>query len=48
MYVSVNTWTTVGTPMVDLLATNGFDVIPWVDDDQAAMNGIIYFISTLR
>jgi hypothetical protein len=31
--------------MGDLLATNGFDAFPQSPDDQASMNGIVYYTS---
>jgi methyltransferase (TIGR00027 family) len=44
-YLDGRGWTSVGTPMGDLLATNGFDAFPQSPDDQASMNGIVYYTS---
>lgn len=47
-YLDARGWTSVGTPMGELLAANGFDGIPESDDDQPTMNGVIYYTSTLE
>ncbi|MET0476095.1 MAG: class I SAM-dependent methyltransferase [Mycobacterium sp.] len=46
-YLGARGWTSVGTPMSELLAANGFAPIPESDDDQPTMNGVTYFTSTL-
>jgi methyltransferase (TIGR00027 family) len=46
-YLAARGWTSVGTPMGDLLAANGFAPIPQTDDDQPTMNGVTYYTSTL-
>lgn len=46
-YLDARGWTSVGTPMAQLLATNGFDAIPQTDDDRQTMNGVTYYTSTL-
>jgi methyltransferase (TIGR00027 family) len=46
-YLDARGWTSVGTPMSELLATYGFDAIPSADDDRRTMNGVVYFTSTL-
>ncbi|HYO05321.1 MAG TPA: class I SAM-dependent methyltransferase [Mycobacterium sp.] len=45
-YLDARGWTSVGTPMAELLAANGFDAIPQTDDDQPTMNGVTYYTST--
>ncbi|TPG35222.1 SAM-dependent methyltransferase [Mycolicibacterium hodleri] len=45
-YLDERGWSSVGTPMGELLATNGFDAIPEADDDRQTMNGVTYFTST--
>jgi methyltransferase (TIGR00027 family) len=47
-YLGARGWTSVGTPMGELLAANGFDAIPKSDDDQPTMDGVIYYTSTLE
>jgi methyltransferase (TIGR00027 family) len=47
-YLDARGWTSVGTPMGDLLAANGFEGIPQSEDDQPTMNGVIYYTSTLK
>jgi methyltransferase (TIGR00027 family) len=47
-YLDARGWQSVGTPMSDLLAANGFPAIPQPDDDQPTMNGVVYYSSTLR
>jgi methyltransferase (TIGR00027 family) len=46
-YLASRGWTSVGTPMEDLLADNGFAPIPESGDDQPTMNGVTYYTSTL-
>jgi methyltransferase (TIGR00027 family) len=46
-YLDARGWTSVGTPMAQLLAANGFDAIPQTDDDRQTMNGVTYYTSTL-
>jgi methyltransferase (TIGR00027 family) len=46
-YLDARGWTSVGTPMAQLLATYGFDAIPQTDDDRQTMNGVTYYTSTL-
>ena len=46
-YLAERGWTSVATPMADLLASNGFDAIPDTDDARQTMNGVTYFTSTL-
>ena len=46
-YLDARGWTSVGTPMADLLASNGFEAMPESDDDRPSMNGVTYFTSTL-
>ena len=46
-YLDARGWTSVGTPMRDLMSTNGFEAFPDADDDRATMNGVTYFTSTL-
>lgn len=47
-YLVARGWTSVGTPMADLLSANGFAGIPETDDDQPTMNGVTYYTSTLN
>jgi methyltransferase (TIGR00027 family) len=47
-YLDARGWQSIGTPMSDLLAANGFAPIPQADDDQPTMNGVVYYTSTLR
>ena len=49
-YLDARGWTSVGTPMGELLVANGFPAIPAPDDedDRMTMNGVIYYTSTLR
>jgi methyltransferase (TIGR00027 family) len=47
-YLDARGWTSVGTPMSDLLAGHGFAAIPESDDGQPTMNGVTYYTSTLR
>jgi methyltransferase (TIGR00027 family) len=46
-YLDARGWSSVGTPMADLLASNGFDAIPEADDARQTMNGVTYYTSTL-
>jgi methyltransferase (TIGR00027 family) len=46
-YLDGRGWTSVGTPMGDLLADNGFAAIPDSGDGQPTMNSVTYFTSTL-
>jgi methyltransferase (TIGR00027 family) len=46
-YLDARGWTSVGTPMAQLLAANGFDAIPQTDDDRQTLNGVTYYTSTL-
>ena len=46
-YLAARGWTSVATPMAELLASNGFDPIPETDDARQTMNGVTYFTSTL-
>lgn len=45
-YLDARGWSSVGTPMGQLLSTNGFDAIPESEDDGPTMNGVTYFTST--
>ena len=45
-YLDARGWTSVGTPMAELLAVNDLPAIPETDDDQPTMNGVTYFTST--
>lgn len=47
-YLDGRGWTSVGTPMSELLKANGFPAIPETEDDQATMNGVVYYTSTRR
>jgi methyltransferase (TIGR00027 family) len=46
-YLGARGWTSVGTPMGVLLASNGFAAIPDTGDDQPTMNGVTYYTSML-
>jgi methyltransferase (TIGR00027 family) len=46
-YLDVKGWTSVGTPMSELMTSNGFEAIPQSDDDRQTMNGVTYYTSTL-
>ena len=46
-YLDARGWTSVGTPMAQLLASHGFDEIPETDDARQTMNGVTYYTSTL-
>lgn len=45
-YLDARGWSSVGTPMDELLATNGFAAIPETDDAQPTMSSVTYFTST--
>ncbi|MDX1889448.1 class I SAM-dependent methyltransferase [Mycolicibacterium sp. 050158] len=45
-YLAARGWTSVGTPMGELLAGHGFEAIPEAEDDQPTMNGVTYYTST--
>lgn len=45
-YLDARGWSSVGTPMKQLLSSNGFDAIPETEDDGPTMNGVTYFTST--
>jgi methyltransferase (TIGR00027 family) len=45
-YLDASGWTSVGTPMGQLLADNGFPAIPQASDDDVTMNGVVYYTST--
>ena len=45
-YLDARGWQSVGTPMSDLLAANGFAPVPQPDDNQPTMNGVVYYTST--
>jgi methyltransferase (TIGR00027 family) len=46
-YLDARGWQSVGTPMGELLAANGFPAIPQADDDGPTMNGVVYYTSKL-
>jgi methyltransferase (TIGR00027 family) len=46
-YLDAKGWTSIGTPMGELMASNGFEAIPQSDDDRQTMNGVTYYTSTL-
>ena len=46
-YLDARGWTSVGTPMAQLLASHGFAEIPQTDDARQTMNGVTYYTSTL-
>ncbi|MCW2551729.1 MAG: SAM-dependent methyltransferase [Mycobacterium sp.] len=46
-YLDAKGWSSVGTPMGELMASNGFEAIPQSDDDRQTMNGVTYYTSTL-
>jgi methyltransferase (TIGR00027 family) len=48
-YLDARGWRSLGTPMSDLLATNGFPAItqPDGEDERMTMNGVTYFTSIL-
>ena len=45
-YLDARGWSSVGTPLGQLLSSNGFDAIPESEDDGPTMNGVTYFTST--
>jgi methyltransferase (TIGR00027 family) len=45
-YLDARGWSSVGTPMGQLLSSYGFDAIPESEDDGPTMNGVTYFTST--
>ncbi|MFC7674676.1 SAM-dependent methyltransferase [Mycolicibacterium sp. GCM10028919] len=47
-YLDARGWSSVGTPMGQLLADNGFPAIPQANDDDVTMNGVVYYTSTRR
>ncbi len=47
-YLEARGWSSVGTPMSELLTSNGFPAIPQHDDDRMTMNGVVYYTSTLN
>ncbi|ABK68210.1 SAM-dependent methyltransferase [Mycobacterium avium subsp. hominissuis 101] len=46
-YLQALGWTTVATPMAELLADQGLPAIARADDDRQTMNGVTYYTSTL-
>lgn len=46
-YLQAHGWTTVATPMAELLADHGLPAIARADDDRQTMNGVTYYTSTL-
>lgn len=46
-YLEAHGWTSVGTPMAELLARYGLGAIAPADDDRQTMNGVTYYTSTL-
>jgi methyltransferase (TIGR00027 family) len=46
-YLDARGWTSVGTPMGDLLVSNGFPPLPPSDDDQMTMDAVVYYTSIL-
>ena len=46
-YLDARGWTSVATPMAQLLASHGFDEIRAADDARQTMNGVTYYTSTL-
>ncbi|MCW2512634.1 MAG: SAM-dependent methyltransferase [Mycobacterium sp.] len=46
-YLAARGWTSVATPMAELLDSHGFAAIPQTDDDRQTMNGVTYYTSTL-
>ncbi|OBF58910.1 SAM-dependent methyltransferase [Mycobacterium sp. 852002-53434_SCH5985345] len=47
-YLDARGWTSVATPMAELLARHGFGAIAQADDDRQTMNGVTYYTSTLN
>lgn len=46
-YLGARGWTSVATPMAELLAGHGLGAIARADDDRQTMNGVTYYASTL-
>ncbi|ORW45574.1 SAM-dependent methyltransferase [Mycobacterium paraense] len=46
-YLDARGWTSVATPMAELLAGHGLGAIAPSDDDRQTMNGVTYYTSTL-
>ncbi|OBI24186.1 SAM-dependent methyltransferase [Mycobacterium sp. E2238] len=46
-YLDPRGWTSVATPMAELLAGHGLGAIARADDDRQTMNGVTYYTSTL-
>jgi methyltransferase (TIGR00027 family) len=46
-YLEAHGWTSVATPMAELLAGHGLGTIARADDDRQTMNGVTYYTSTL-
>jgi methyltransferase (TIGR00027 family) len=46
-YLDARGWTSVPTPMPELLASHGFEAIPETDDARQTMAGVTYYTSTL-
>lgn len=46
-YLEAHGWTSVATPMAELLARHGLGAIAQADDDRQTMNGVTYYTSTL-
>ena len=46
-YLDARGWTSVGTPMGELLVSNGFPALPPSDDDQMTMGNVVYYTSVL-
>ncbi|OCB28045.1 SAM-dependent methyltransferase [Mycobacterium malmoense] len=46
-YLEAHGWTSVATPMAELLAGHGLEAIARADDDRQTMNGVTYYTSTL-
>jgi methyltransferase (TIGR00027 family) len=46
-YLGARGWTSVATPMAELLDAHGFEPIPEADDERQTMNGVTYYTSTL-
>jgi methyltransferase (TIGR00027 family) len=46
-YLGARGWTSIATPMAELLGSHGFDAIPDTGDARQTMNGVTYYTSTL-
>jgi methyltransferase (TIGR00027 family) len=46
-YLEAHGWTSVATPMAELLAGHGLGAIARADEDRQTMNGVTYYTSTL-